>query len=107
MNNKARCDLFNKLNEDQVFANLTKHKERIDYVLNNVHKYDQFRDEIKANMDRAKVKSAKSISIAVQYNEEAQLFRKMASIKKADYSDSKLREALDALAKVGFLINVV
>ena len=102
MNSVKRQELANKLYNDSQFLALTSNRDRVHYVLQHVMSYEQFRAEAKANLELARQKCAKSLSVANSYKTMAEAFQKQASSAQTQ-SATLLQSALESYGKVNIL----
>ena len=78
MNYRDRAKLLNKLANDEHFAALASHRDRVQHVLKHHGPYRRFRQIIKSNMEMAQSQVGKSLTRATMYKTEADAFVRRA-----------------------------
>lgn len=93
MNFLKRHELVNNLYNDANFLQLTNNRDRVRYVFEHVMSYEKFYAEVKENRQLARLKSAKNLSLALNYKKEAYRFKNRAenNNQNGDLLDSAMR----------------
>ena len=79
MDYAKRNQLAKQLYNDAHFMAKINNRDRVQYVFEHVMSYEEFRAEIKANVNLVQQKSKKSLPVATNYKTMAEAFQKQAA----------------------------
>lgn len=100
MHASTRHELLNKMIELADFANQPTNQKRVEYFLQNLMSWEQICDVIRVNVNQAKQKNGKNLSVAKNHKSTANLIMFQASMKKPKDRVDFLQKALVYYTKV-------
>ena len=110
MNQNDRNRLINVLCEDEHFATLSSHRDRVQYLLEHHFSYGQVRESVKTNVNAARTRTGKSLTRAKLYKTEADMLARRADQDATVGVNSEFNElwdrALQSYVKVSLFSSV-
>lgn len=103
MNSTTRHEVLEKLHKMAKFADLKSNRERVEFFLDHVMDFKQIKSAIRVNIEQAKQKNSKSLSLAKNYKIEADMHMIQASLGSMEERESHLQNALKSYGKVSFI----